>query len=259
MVKLETIINQLEKTAPSCYAFEWDNVGLMVGSLNNRISNAMLCLDVTPDVVKQAIKSKCELIISHHPLFFKGISVIDYNTSKGSMIKDIIQNNISVYSCHTNMDSANGGINTVLAEQFGLSNIEILEPCNKYPEAGIGRIGCLTNEISFDDLCSLTKKILKTDCLKTVCSNNKPTRKLCIASGSCGDLIQLAASKGADAIITADVKYHEALDAYDSGIIVLDAGHYPTEIIVCDIFKSILNNLDVSLFIAKSSDVFRFI
>ena len=259
MVKLETITTLLEKAAPVCYASEWDNVGLMIGSSDCNIENVMVCLDVTPDVVEQAIKCNCKLIVSHHPLFFKGISIIDYSTPKGNMIKNIIQNNIAVYSCHTNMDSANGGINSVLAEEFGLSDIEILEPNNTYPEAGIGRLGYLRNKISFAELCGLTKKILKCDCLKTVCSNDKPIKKLCVASGSCGDLIELAASKGADAIITADVKYHEALDAYDSGITVIDAGHYPTEIIVCDIFKRILNDLDIKLFTAESNDVFKFI
>ena len=256
MVKSKIIIDEIEKIAPLRYSYDWDNSGLMVGSTECNISKVMLCLDITPKVVAQAISENCDLIISHHPLLFKSLNVIDYTTAKGKMIKDIINNNITVYSAHTNIDSADGGINTVLAAMFQLQNVEVLESNVNYPEIGIGRIGCLKEEISFAQLCDNTKQILGTDFLKVVGNANSLIKKLCVASGSCGDLIPLAASKGADAVITADVKYHEALDAVEMGISVIDAGHYPTEIIVCEIFKNIISKFDVEIVIADSCDVF---
>lgn len=257
MVKARVLTEKIETIAPLCYASQWDNVGLMIGSLENSVNNVLVCLDVTPDVVTQAVEKRCELIISHHPLLFKGVSVIDFNTPKGNMIKDIIKNDITVYSCHTNMDSANGGINSVLAEKFRLKGIEVLENNINFTEVGIGRIGFLNEEMDISKLCIKTKQILGTDFLKIVCNSPKKIiKKLCVASGSCGDLIQLASSKGADAIITSDVKYHEALEAKETGISVIDAGHYPTEILVCEIFKNILSDIDVEVFTANSRDVF---
>ena len=260
MTNVGKITEIIENTAHLQYASEWDNVGLMIGSLEQEVSRVMVCLDVTPDVVDQAINEKCEMIISHHPLFFRDIKQINYNTYQGNMIKNIISNNITVYSSHTNMDAANGGINSLLAEKFKLTDVEVLDNNERFPEIGIGRIGNLSIEKTFSDLCEETKKILDTPCVRAVGSEcNKVIRRLCVASGSCADLIPLASSKGADAVITSDVKYHEALEAKENGIYLIDAGHFPTENFVCDIFKNLLCDLDVEIITAKSKDVFNFI
>ena len=160
-MKVKEIAELIEKVATLDYAFSWDNVGLMVGDFESDVSKVMLTLDVTPDVVQQAIENRCSLIISHHPFIFEGVKSIDFSKSHGKMIKDIIENNISVYSCHTNMDSADGGINTYLAEKFGLEDVIVLEENEKYHGVGIGRVGKFFREL-------LHYVLIKTNTLDTM-------------------------------------------------------------------------------------------
>ena len=258
-MKVKEITKIIENFAPLDYAFAWDNVGLMVGDLECEVSKVMLTLDVTPDVVCQAIKEKCCLIISHHPFIFEHIKSINFSKAQGKMIKDLIENNICVYSCHTNMDSAQEGINTHFAKMLELENGIILEENEKFENIGIGRIGKLKNTVTLGELANYTKKLLNTPFVKVVGDISKNIEYLAVASGSCGDLISLAKEKGADAIITADVKYHQALEAKDIGIGVIDAGHFPTENFVVDILKDILKNTDLEIMCAKTKDCFYII
>ena len=255
-MKVKNIAELIERVAPLDYASSWDNVGLMVGDMESDVSKAMLTLDVTSDVVQQAIENKCSLIISHHPFIFSGIKSIDVSDIQGKMIKDLIENKISVYSCHTNMDSADGGINTYLAKMFELQDVTVLEQNEKYDGVGIGRVGRLKTPISLKGLSTLTKDLLNTPFVKVVGDVDKTIECIAVASGSCGDLIALAKEKGAEVIITADVKYHQALDALEGGMCVIDAGHFPTESLVTEILKDILKDTGLEIVIAKSKDCF---
>ncbi|MEG0251147.1 MAG: Nif3-like dinuclear metal center hexameric protein [Christensenellaceae bacterium] len=122
--QMETII---EGIAPKEYACEWDNTGFHV-KLNNEISRVMLCLDVTPEVIKEAAQKKCDLLIAHHPLIFKPIKNIDIVTYEGECLSLLLQHHISLYCAHTSMDSVVGGINTYLADIFHLTDRTFLEP-----------------------------------------------------------------------------------------------------------------------------------
>ena len=259
-MKVKEIANLIENVAPVCYASPWDNVGLNIGDLNAEVNKVMLTLDVTPSVVAQAIEENCELIISHHPFIFDELKSIDFNTPMGNMINLLVSNKMSVYSCHTNMDSADGGINTNLARMFGLDNVVVLERNEKYENVGIGRVGKLKKSITAEELVNETKTLLNTPFVRVVSNNLKDEIEcLAVASGSCGDLIALAKEKGADAIITADVKYHQALEALDIGICVIDAGHFPTENHVTDILKNLLQNTGLEIVLAKTKDCFQVI
>ena len=259
-MKLKEVIEVLERTAPQSYAMQWDNVGLMIGDVEDEINKVLLTLDITADVVQQAVEGKCDLIISHHPFFFDDCKKIDFATAHGKMIKDLIINNIDVYSGHTNIDAAACGINSTLAEMFGLKNIAILQPNNISPDVGIGRIGDIPEACSLLELCSTTKELLKTPCVRLVTNDDKKMiKRICVASGSCGDLIELAKTQGADVIITGDVKYHEALHARDIDMNVIDAGHFPTEFMVVDVFEKILSSCQLEIIAANIGDCFKFI
>ena len=255
-MKVKEIVELIERVAPLDYALHWDNVGLMIGDLESDVRKVMLTLDVTPEVVNQAIKERCSLIISHHPFIFSDIKSIDFSKTHGNMIKDLIKYNINVYSCHTNMDSADGGINTYLAKMFELEDVIVLEKNEGYDGIGIGRVGNLKSPVTLENLSNRTKELLNTPFVKVVGGLNTIIERIAVASGSCGDLISLAKAKGADAIITADVKYHQGLDALDSGICVVDAGHFPTENFVVEIFKEILKDMELEILFAKTKDCF---
>lgn len=257
-MKLKDIISIIEKTAPVSYAYDWDNVGLMIGDVSAEVQSVMLTLDVTPAVVDEAARKGCQLIISHHPLFFDTIKNIDFSISFGKMIRKLVNENIAVYSCHTNMDAADGGINTRLAQLFELTDTEVLESHPKFSNIGIGRIGKCKSPCTVVELCERVKKILGTNFVKLTCANeNTVVNTICVASGSCGDMIELAKSKGADVIITADVKYHQALSALELPIAVIDAGHYPTEFLVVDLLKELLSESELNIYVSEQKDCFQ--
>lgn|SRR5690625_434962 len=122
------IFHALERWAPKEFAYDWDNVGLQVGSVTEETTGVLVTLDVTEDIVKEAIEHKANVIIAHHPMLFKPIKQIDFNTVQGALLKQLIENDITVYASHTNLDIAQGGVNDLLSEAIGLEDIKPLVP-----------------------------------------------------------------------------------------------------------------------------------
>lgn len=123
-VKCQVIIDAMEKLAPKTLAEDWDNVGLLIGSPAQTVHNVVITLDVTQDVVEQAIKDEADLIITHHPVIFKSISSIRTDLPHGKILSALLKANIAVYAAHTNLDIASGGVNDVLADRFQLCDVQ---------------------------------------------------------------------------------------------------------------------------------------
>jgi dinuclear metal center YbgI/SA1388 family protein len=128
MTQLKNIIKIIESFAPVSFQEEYDNSGLQTGQPEMNINGALITLDVTEKVIEEAIACDCNLIVSHHPLTLKGIRSITGKTEPERIIISAIQNNIAIYSAHTNLDSVLNGVSTILAGKLGLENIKILEP-----------------------------------------------------------------------------------------------------------------------------------
>ena len=124
MTTVQQVVNLIEELAPRSYAESWDNVGLMIGNRNAIVTGVLTTLDVTEETIAYAIEHDCSLIISHHPLIFKGLKQLSCDTAQGRMINNLIQHNIAVYSAHTNLDIAPGGLNDMLANQLGLIDVK---------------------------------------------------------------------------------------------------------------------------------------
>ncbi|WP_163526383.1 Nif3-like dinuclear metal center hexameric protein [Halobacillus ihumii] len=122
-IQAKDVVQQLEQISPKHYAFDWDNVGLQVGSLHKPVSNVMVTLDVVESVVDEAVEKNVDLIIAHHPLLFVSLKQINTDTPKGRVISKLIQHGIAVYAAHTNLDVAAGGVNDVMADLLGLKNL----------------------------------------------------------------------------------------------------------------------------------------
>lgn len=122
------IFQSLEEWAPKHLAYEWDNVGLQVGSTRDTTSGVLVTLDVTEAVIDEAIENNINVIIAHHPMIFRPLSSIDVDSVKGNIIKKLIQHNITVYASHTNLDIATGGVNDLLSEAIDLENVQPLIP-----------------------------------------------------------------------------------------------------------------------------------
>ncbi len=252
---LNEIIKRIEAFAPTSLASSWDNVGFLCGNRERKVNKVLLALNVNLNTVIEAIENNCDMIVSHHPMFFSGLKQIDLSAPEGKMVGLLIKNDICVFSAHTNMDCAENGINQKLAELFELSDIKVLEPIDE--KTGIGRFGVLKEEMTIEAFASLVKEKLNTPFLKI--SGGKSIKKLAICSGSGGEYYKLAKENDCDALLTADVKYHQAIKAEENGICVIDAGHFPTEKLVCEIFKDILKDLPVELVISEENDIFSVI
>lgn len=250
-MKINEIITILEKAFPLELAYEWDNVGLLVGDRNRQVTNVVTCLDVTEDTIEFAKNAGAELIISHHPVIFSPVNRINGDTKSGKLLLDAIENKIAIYSAHTNCDKAESGINTRLAQMFDLVNVEHLE------EDGLGRIGNLGKPT---DLCEFAKLVEEKLAIKVrFCGDTKKEiKRIAICSGAGGDVLPTAVEKGADVLVTGDTKYHQMLDSKDD-ISIIDAGHFGTEYIVTEIFAEILCDAGVQVFWQDARDVFKYL
>lgn len=257
-MKAKETVKIIEKFCPENLAYDWDNVGLLVGDGEKKIKTVFVTLDTNLTTVKEAISKNADMIVSHHPILLGGIKRIDYNTAEGQMIKLLIENNIPVFAAHTNMDTAKGGINDKLAEMFSLTDVEILEQHTPNPNAGLGRIGKLKSPVKFSEFSKMCSEILNTP-VRAAGDENKIITTIAVAGGSCSEVIPLAKEKGADAIVTGDLKYHNTMDMTYLDICIVDAGHYPTEICVMDIFENILKNTGVNIIKSENKDIFKFV
>ena len=345
-LKVKDVVAFLESFAPEHLAEQWDNPGLLAGNPDSEVNNVMLALDVTPDVVKEAIDKKTDLLISHHPLIFKGIKSLAQTDWHNRMLTQIISNNISIYCAHTNLDIAFGGVNDMLAQKLALQDIKVLQKTGSeklfklvvfvpedYSEAvmfamtksgaghigcysdctfqtkgmgtfrpmngtkpfigaegylervnevrletvvtetikqtvlvemigahpyeevaydiyelknemnpwGIGRIGTLSKKLGAKEFALKIKEALCLDYVVYVDAGIK-IKKVAVIGGAGADYAKVALAKGADALVTGDVKYHTALEAKFLGISLFDAGHQGTEWPVLEALHEKLNS-----------------
>jgi dinuclear metal center YbgI/SA1388 family protein len=131
MLFIKDILAEIEKIAPLALQEDYDNSGLMVGDVNQEVKGALLCLDITEEILKEAILKKYNLIISHHPIIFKGLKCLDPSTRIGKIIIDAVKHNVVLYAAHTNLDNAHLGVSYYLAQRLGLIQPVVLDPAKE--------------------------------------------------------------------------------------------------------------------------------
>ncbi len=255
-MKLKDIIAIIEDNYPLELAYDWDNSGLYFGDIEKEIKKVLVTLDITPQIIDQAIENDADMVLAHHPITMGGIKTLSDGTMLSDMIINAVKNDICIYSAHTNMDTAKNGINQKLAELFDLEDIVVMENDKPYEDCGLGRVGNLKNEMSLSDLCDLVKDKLNTPFVR-VCGEERKVKRIALASGSCSEYVPQAIKKGADVIVTADMKYHNCIEYVYDGIAIVDAGHFPTENIAKDMFYDLLKNSDVEIIFAYTKDIFK--
>jgi dinuclear metal center YbgI/SA1388 family protein len=232
-LKVMDIHDIVEKYAPSMLKESYDNVGLMVGDMECRVTSMLVSLDCTLKVIEEAKQNNCNLIFTHHPLLFKKPDSITTDSLVGEKIIKLIENHINVYSCHTNLDSAEGGINDMIVELLGLDSDDIIEPMKTENRAefkdGIGRISQLKEPIILSELCSRVKRCLEIPSVRYAGNEFKLIKKVAVVNGSGQSYFNEARLQGADCIITGDTTYHYVSDFEEQGMAVIDAGHFGTE------------------------------
>jgi dinuclear metal center YbgI/SA1388 family protein len=231
-LSVKTISEIIEEYAPLSLKESYDNVGLMVGCLENEVSSMLVCLDCSDAVIDEAIDKGCSLILTHHPLLFHSPKSITSDTNIGRKIIKLVKNDISVYSSHTNLDSTFGGLNDILMKLLGFSDYEVIEPSHGLSldsKAGIGRVASLNSQMTFDELCTKVKEALHIENLRYCGSDEKKISKVAVINGSGKDYFEAVKGLGVDCIITGDTSYHFVYDCLDMNIAVIDAGHFETE------------------------------
>lgn len=206
------IVKEIEKFAPIDTAEKWDCVGFMVETKQQDVSKIMLCLTPTADIVKQARQAGCDMIISHHPLFYVPLE----------------WNDIDIYSAHTNLDKAACGTTDTLIQALNFTKNDCRHEFLRLVEFQKG--------IGIFDFAQNLRKISPN--LRYV--NNlgiKTIKCAAFCAGSGTDFIQEAKSMGADCLVTGDLKFHTALD---SEIVVFDIGHFESEILVLPVLREII-------------------
>ena len=253
MTSCSEIIQFMEKTAPVELAEEWDNIGLLVGTRECIVKKIMVCLDITAASIREAVSKKVDMIITHHPVIFKGIKSLTQDDAKGKLLYELVRNSISVYSAHTNLDFAESGVNDRLAEVLGLKGLEILGK-------GPGKIGFLTEEKTLGEYIEMVKDALEVPFVRVIGKAGKGVHRAAVFSGSFDDDLEALLKGKADVLITGDIKYHTALDAVEAGLCIIDAGHFNTEKIILPILAaSLMSNFpDVEVFrFEKEEDPFN--
>ncbi len=227
----DKIYQFLNEKFPVDKALDYDNPGFLIGDKTADIKSAVLALDCTNSAIDTAIEKGAKLIITHHPVIFKGLK----NIKKGDIVYRLIENGIAVISMHTNLDSCKDGVNDALANALELKNIEELLSSDGLTY----RKGELMGEINSNDFAAFVGQKLDT-AVKYVGEGKVKTVAVCGGSGA--DLFYECVANGCDAFITSEVKHHQFLDAAKMGITLIDAGHFPTEDTVieplCELLKA---------------------
>ena len=229
--KLKDFLHILEEIAPSYMAYEWDNPGLQVGCLSQEIKKIFISLDPTIKAVRKASTRDAQLLLTHHPLIFKHISCIYQESYPGNVIFESFKKGISIVAAHTNLDMTYCGINDMLANLFALQSVETLQKREDLmiDTVGMGKIGDLLEPMSLADMTESVKVVLGAKRVKVVGEKNSIIRRVAVVGGSGGRTIPMASKKGADLLITGDVTHHEALEAQNAGLALIDGGHFHTE------------------------------
>lgn len=228
-MKWERVKKALEEIAPLALQEPWDNSGLQLMWEERDIKRVLVALEITEDVVSEAIYGDIDLIITHHPLIFGGLKSIDCKTVTGRYIAKLAQKQIAVYSVHTPFDKADGGNNDFIAGMLALKDVK---PFTKgdMPEP-IGRVGRLPWEMKLEQLVEHLARLMKLEPGQIRFAGKPETAVefVGICTGAGADLMGIAQESGCDVLITGDLKYHQAQEAAESNFAVIDAGHYGTE------------------------------
>lgn len=257
------IYNAIDSLAKFSTQEKWDNSGLLVGNLDNGVSKVLVALDITDEVINEAIELQCELIVSHHPVIFNPLKSISSN----SIVYKLIQNGIGAICCHTPLDICIGGINDILYSMFKnhLSLKDDIQPIENINNNGLGdgfgRVCSTDTTLSCQQIALSLKEILHCSVVKYI-PTNKPIKKIAFCSGSGGSMIDDVLSLDADIFITGDIKHDRWLYAKDNNLALYDCGHFHTENIVVPflrqyIFASVPN---IEVFVGQSShDIVKYV
>ena len=225
-MKLREIIAALERLAPLRLQDEWDNSGLQVGFPEAEVSKALVCLDVTEEIVKEAVDNGCNLIVSHHPLIFKALRQVSDATYQQRCVVHALASGISIYSAHTSLDNAPGGVNHRIAGKLGLQQLRWLCP-KEGEDAGSGLVGELPAPERDTDFLARVQDSFGVECLLHSAQDGREIRRVALCGGAGAFLMRDAVRAGADCFLSGEFHYHDYFE--NQGVLLAELGHYQSE------------------------------
>ncbi len=239
-MKIKQVLSALEQFAPLPLQESWDNAGLQVGLTEAEVSGALLCLDVNEAIIDEAIGKGCNLIVSHHPLLFRGLKQISGQDYVQRCVIKAIKHDIVIASMHTNMDNALDGVNWKIAGRLGMADCQFFAPKTVDGiEAGSGVVGDLPSAMEARTFIELVKRQFCVQCAQCNALLERPVKKVAICGGAGDFLLPDAISQGADAFITGEMHYHQYF-GHDQEIQICVIGHYQSEQYTSEIFRDII-------------------
>jgi dinuclear metal center YbgI/SA1388 family protein len=232
----------MEGIAPSRLSETWDNSGLQVGSRDWPVRRVWTCLDALPEVVSAACQEQIDLLIVHHPLIFKPLKSVDFNSPAGHIIRMAARHQMSIFSAHTNLDSASGGVNEVLAARIGLKDLAVLGS-EINPGEGLGRIGVLETAMPLKTFAGKIKQDLGLSGVKFSGPPDLSVTRAALCSGSGSSMMSDFFASDAQVYVSGDMRYHDARDAEARGRGVIDIGHFGSEHLIAAALADRLNHM----------------
>lgn len=257
-MECKKVIEILEKQSPKSYACDWDNVGLLVGREDKEIQKIYIALDATDEAIEEAIANGADMLLTHHPMIFKGMKRVTQEDFIGRRIIRLIQNDMVYYAMHTNFDVM--GMADLAADYLGISDTRVLEitSVSETGEEGIGRYGSLKKEMIVRECCEEVKQAFSLENVKVFGDLERKVKTAAISPGSGKSVISNALQAGVDVLITGDIDHHEGIDAVAQNMTVIDAGHYGVEHIFIPYMEQYLKREAKELEIAVQPLTFPF-
>lgn len=243
MTTIQDIIERIEAFAPKLLQESYDNSGLQVGRVDTEVDSALLCIDITEAVIDEAIEAGIKLVISHHPLIFKGIKSITGDNYIERVIIKALKNDITLYSAHTNLDNAQWGVNQAIAFKLKLKDVKVLDQKPSMPiMAGSGMVGFLEEPMEYMEFLQQLKSVFNCGVVKYSNPLGKKIHKVAVCGGSGSFLIPKAIEVGADIFVTGEIKYHDFF-GNDEHIMLADIGHYESEQFTRSLIANMINDI----------------
>ena len=238
-MKVREVTAVIEEFAPLSLQESYDNSGLIVGRPDDEVHKALLAVDVTEEVLAEAVAEGCDMIITHHPIVFYPMKRFNSASVTERCVEEAIRRGIVLYAAHTNLDSAPQGMSWRVAEMLGLENLEVLQSTND-AGAGFGVVGELPNAMPSEEFMRSVMERFGVKALRHSDIVKPEVSRVAVCTGAGASLIDVARESGADLYLTADLKYNDFM-RHENRIILADMGHFESEYCAIQILFDILS------------------
>ena len=252
-MKIRDIVSVIEEFAPLALQESYDNSGLIVGRLDDEVKGVLLAVDVTEEVLDEAEREGCDLVITHHPIIFSPLKRFNSATYVERCVERAIRKGIALYAAHTNLDSTPRGMSWQLGSMIGLDAMSVLEPRRDNAEAGFGVVGTLSRAEGVVAFMNRINAIFEVGALRysDIPSEDMMVRRVAICTGSGRSLIDAAMAAEADVYITADLRYNDFMCG-ENRMVLMDIGHFESEFCAIRIIYDVLSKKMCNFAVRKS-------